>query len=71
MDGGRAGVLVPQRDADATARAIARLLDDPERRAELAAHGLEHVALHFEARAIAGTLSSWFAESRRAALECA
>jgi phosphatidylinositol alpha-mannosyltransferase len=36
LDGGRAGVLFPAGDADALAAAIAGLLDDPARRAELA-----------------------------------
>jgi phosphatidyl-myo-inositol alpha-mannosyltransferase len=36
LDGGRAGELFPAGDADALAGAIAGLLDDPQRRAELA-----------------------------------
>lgn len=45
LDGGRAGVLVPPRDAVALADAIGRLLDDPALRARQAAaalEGLEH-----------------------------
>jgi phosphatidylinositol alpha-mannosyltransferase len=39
LEGGEAGVLVPRGDAGALARALNRLLDDPERRAELSARG--------------------------------
>ncbi|MBB1254748.1 glycosyltransferase family 4 protein [Streptomyces alkaliterrae] len=43
LDGGRAGELFPNEDADALAEACVRLLSDPERRAELRAHASRHV----------------------------
>ncbi|HPC47980.1 MAG TPA: glycosyltransferase, partial [Deltaproteobacteria bacterium] len=44
---GDAGVLVPPGDAQALARAIAGLLDDPQRRETLARAGYERVRRHF------------------------
>ncbi len=44
LDHGRAGVLVPVGDPAAMATALGALLDDPARRAELAAHGQQVVA---------------------------
>jgi glycosyltransferase involved in cell wall biosynthesis len=46
-DDGRAGLLVPTRDANALAQAIASLLDDPERRAAMGRSGRERVLQHF------------------------
>jgi phosphatidylinositol alpha-mannosyltransferase len=43
LDEGRAGVLVPTGDAAALARVLGDLLDDPARRAALAAAGAEAV----------------------------
>jgi glycosyltransferase involved in cell wall biosynthesis len=39
-----AGLLVPPEDVDAAAKAIIRLVDDPELRARLGAHGAERAA---------------------------
>jgi glycosyltransferase involved in cell wall biosynthesis len=44
---GDAGVLVPARDSAALARAIAGLLDDPQRRLQLSLHGRERVVCNF------------------------
>lgn len=44
LDGGRAGELFPVGDATALAGALDRLLDDPDRRAELAARARQVVA---------------------------
>jgi glycosyltransferase involved in cell wall biosynthesis len=41
LDGGDAGMLVPAADLDAFVGAVARLLDEPERRRRLVEHGLE------------------------------
>jgi phosphatidyl-myo-inositol alpha-mannosyltransferase len=43
LDGGEAGELFPNEDADALADAAVRLLTDPERRAALRAYGSRHV----------------------------
>ncbi|MGO4758690.1 glycosyltransferase family 4 protein, partial [Streptomyces sp. 2MCAF27] len=43
LDGGAAGQLFANEDADALAQAAIRLLDDPERRAELRVRGSRHV----------------------------
>jgi phosphatidyl-myo-inositol alpha-mannosyltransferase len=46
LDGGRAGVLFPNRDAEALAAAVADLLDHPEKRAELIEAGNALVAAY-------------------------
>ncbi|GAA2370719.1 glycosyltransferase family 4 protein [Dactylosporangium salmoneum] len=46
LDGGTAGALFPVGDADALAGTAAQLLDDPARRAALAARGTEVVAAY-------------------------
>ncbi|MFH8367075.1 glycosyltransferase family 4 protein [Streptomyces sp. NPDC018031] len=43
LDGGAAGELFPNEDADALAGAVLRLLGDPARRAELSERGRRHV----------------------------
>ena len=43
LDGGAAGQLFANEDADALAQAAIQLLDDPERRAELRERGSRHV----------------------------
>ncbi|MEW6071947.1 MAG: glycosyltransferase family 4 protein [Planctomycetota bacterium] len=60
LAGGRAGVLVPERDPIATADALEGLLRDRGRRAELARHGREHAEATFDSARIARTLHSWF-----------
>ena len=65
LDGGRAGVLVPPRDAVALADAIGHLLDDPAQRARQAAaarEGLEHYRVE---RMVAETVALY-----REALAC-
>lgn len=59
LDGGRAGLLVPERDAEATARAIGQLLGDPMRRRELAVAGRRRAEEIFSIRANATVLAQW------------
>ena len=59
---GRAGELVPERDARATADALERLLGDGDRRRELARRGRERAQELFCARRVAATLNAWFEE---------
>jgi glycosyltransferase involved in cell wall biosynthesis len=63
LDGGRAGVLVPENDPQATARAIEALLADRARRDALARAGRARAEELFDARACARTLRGWFEES--------
>jgi glycosyltransferase involved in cell wall biosynthesis len=60
VNGGRVGVLVPERDAVATADAIERLFDDEALRDRFAELGRVHAEEHFDARASARTLFDWF-----------
>jgi len=69
LDEGRAGLLVPERDAEATAAAIERLLADADLRTRLAAAGRARCAELFDARRNAAVLKSWFDEAREASLE--
>lgn len=57
LDGGRAGVLVPPRDAVALAEAIGRLLDDPASRARQAAAALEGLGHYRVERMVAETVA--------------
>jgi colanic acid/amylovoran biosynthesis glycosyltransferase len=72
LDHGRCGALVPENDAEATARAIAALLDAPERRERLATAGRAHAAQCFDLARQSRVLAGWFDEvlARREA-ECA
>jgi glycosyltransferase involved in cell wall biosynthesis len=60
LDEGRAGVIVPENDAAATARAIASLLEDDALRARLAEAGRVHVREHFDLKRSSQTLKGWF-----------
>ncbi len=42
-----AGLIVSEKDETAWAQAIASLLEDPSRRAEMSKHGLEHARAHY------------------------
>lgn len=67
LDHGRAGVLVPEDDVAATARAIEDLLTDAPRRMRLARAGRARAEACFDAKASARTLHGWFQEARHAA----
>jgi glycosyltransferase involved in cell wall biosynthesis len=69
LAGGRAGVIVPAGDAEATAAAIADLLADPERRRALAEAGRDHVERHFDRRSNVAVLAGWLREALRAQAE--
>jgi len=60
LDGGRAGILVPEQDPARTAEAVEELLANPARRAELSAAGHARAAELFDRRQAARTLSQWF-----------
>jgi phosphatidylinositol alpha-mannosyltransferase len=66
LDGGRAGVLFPVGDADALAAAVGGLLDDPARRAELAARAAGVVA-GFDWPAVAARIVEVYATAIEAA----
>jgi len=65
LDQGRAGVLVPENDDQATADAIGALLADPARRAELAKLGRARAERLFDGRQSAQTLQDWFHQTSR------
>lgn len=69
LDRGGAGLLVPERDAEATADAIERLLADAALRARLAAAGRARCEELFDARKNAAVLKAWFDEVLEASLE--
>jgi glycosyltransferase involved in cell wall biosynthesis len=56
VDDGHTGILVPVRDADSLARAIATLLDDPALRRRMGGHGRQHAVWHFDQRRIFATV---------------
>ncbi|MBK8097479.1 MAG: glycosyltransferase family 4 protein [Planctomycetes bacterium] len=60
VDGGRAGVLVPENDAPALAHALADLLRNPGRRSTLEQAGRERAEQRFDLRKNVGTLRAWF-----------
>ncbi len=57
---GDAGIIVPTADAEALAAAIAALLHNPARRAELARRGRERILARFSWRVLAHTLSDYY-----------
>ena len=63
LDDGRAGLLVPENDAVATAAAIRRLFEDDALRRSLADLGRARAAELFDARTQARVLRHWFEES--------
>jgi colanic acid/amylovoran biosynthesis glycosyltransferase len=63
LDNGEAGLIVPERDAEALALAMSSLLDDADARARFAKRGLARVMELFDAEQSARTLSSWFEDS--------
>ncbi len=62
--GGEAGLLVPPKDPEALAKAIARLATDPDLRRTLGQRGRERVEKEFSVEAVARRLAEWFAEGR-------
>jgi len=62
LDHGRAGIIVPERDAQATADAVRELLADSERREEIARVGRLRAEKLFDRRETSGILDAWFNE---------
>jgi glycosyltransferase involved in cell wall biosynthesis len=62
LDHGRAGIIVPERDAQATADAVRELLADSERRKEIARVGRLRAEKLFDRRETSGILDAWFNE---------
>jgi glycosyltransferase involved in cell wall biosynthesis len=60
LDGGRAGLLVPEADVARTADAIARLLDDTVLRAEIERAGVQRAAELFDVARQSRVLRAWF-----------
>lgn len=68
---GRAGLLVPEDDPRSLAVAMARLLDEPALRDELAEAGRRRAVEHFDVMRNTAVLSSWLAEAaHRAGTRC-
>jgi len=65
VEDGVAGRLVAPGDAEALARALARVLDDPHGAARLARAAREHVAAHFDLRTQTARLAQCLAEAQR------
>jgi glycosyltransferase involved in cell wall biosynthesis len=63
LDHGRAGLLVPERDAVALESALAELLGDPHKRLEFARRGRARAEELFDARQAGRTLADWFSET--------
>ena len=60
LDQGSCGILVPEHDSTATARALGALLDDPERRQRLVEAGHVHVRANFDLAKQSKKLGAWF-----------
>lgn len=60
LDGGAAGVLVPENDSRATADALEKLLRDPAERHRLSLAGRRRAEQFFDAEAVARVLHGWF-----------
>ena len=60
---GRTGLLCPQKDPDALARALLELLKDPERAERLGAQGRELVSTEFSWRHVVAQWESFYAET--------
>jgi len=61
IDDGETGILVPRADADTLADAIMKLLDDPQKRMELARNARDHVEKNYACEKIARTMLSHYA----------
>jgi colanic acid/amylovoran biosynthesis glycosyltransferase len=61
VEDGHTGLLAAPRDAEALARALRRLHDEPELRRQLGLAGRERVVREFDAHANAGRLASQIA----------
>jgi glycosyltransferase involved in cell wall biosynthesis len=62
IEHGRSGLLVPPEDPAALAEAVIGLLEDPRRRAELAAAGRERVERHFDIVTMGATMEALYTE---------
>ena len=71
LDQGRVGLLVPENDAAATARAMAELLGDPARRAEMARAGRVRAEELFDRKKTSAILHGWFDEVLAGKVGCA
>ena len=60
LDGGRAGLIVPENDPPATAEALAALLGSGELRARLAREGRRRAEQHFDLARNSTVLRRWF-----------
>jgi glycosyltransferase involved in cell wall biosynthesis len=63
---GRTGILVPPSDAQALARALGALLDDPARARALGSAALEHARARLGEEAMIGAMIGVFSRARRA-----
>ena len=62
LDQGNCGLIVPERDAAATAEALRTLLSDSARREEIAKVGRERAEKLFDRRETSAILDAWFSE---------
>lgn len=63
LGGGEAGIIVPERDVEATADAIAKMLTDKAVREQFTARGVERARELFNGKTNAEVLGGWFAET--------